>query len=71
MPLPRFEPAVELPPDWSGAVTVVVHQGNVVVVDDHPDDVAPDAPALLLGSASGPGGARRAACSPSRGWRLR
>jgi NAD+ diphosphatase len=53
MPRPRFEPVVELPPDWSGAVTVVVHQGNVVVVDDHPDDVAVDAPRLLLGLLDG------------------
>lgn len=53
MPLPRFVPVVDLPDDWSGALTVVVHQGNVVVVDDHPDDVADEAPRLLLGTLDG------------------
>ena len=49
----RFEPVVELPPDWLGAVTVIVHEGNVVVIDDHPDDVAGDAPRLFLGVLDG------------------
>lgn len=53
MPLPRFVPVIELPDDWSGALTVAVHQGNVVVLDDHPDDVAADAPRLLLGTLDG------------------
>jgi len=50
---PRFVPVIELPDDWSGAVTVAVHQGNVVVLDDHPDDIAADAPRLLLGTLDG------------------
>jgi len=49
----RFVPVLELPDDWSGAVTVVVKQGNVLLVDDHPDDVAPGAPTLLLGTLDG------------------
>lgn len=53
MPLTRFVPVVDLPDDWSGAVTVAVHQGNVVVLDDHPDDVAAQAPRLLLGLLDG------------------
>lgn len=53
MPHPRFVPVVDLPDDWSGALTVAVHQGNVVVLDDHPDDVAADAPRLLLGLLDG------------------
>ncbi|MGQ0434412.1 MAG: NAD(+) diphosphatase [Microthrixaceae bacterium] len=46
----RFVPVLDLPDDWSGAVTVVVQQGQVLVVDEHPDDVAPGAPTLLLGT---------------------
>lgn len=49
----RFVPVLELPDDWSGAVTVVVKQGKVLLVDDHPDDVAPGAPTLLLGTLDG------------------
>ena len=49
----RFVPVLELPDDWSGAVTVVVRDGEVVVVDDHPDDVAAGAPRLLLGMLDG------------------
>ena len=53
MPLPRFVPLLDLPDDWSGAVTVVVHQGNVIVLDDHPDDVASGAPRQVLGTLDG------------------
>jgi NAD+ diphosphatase len=53
MPLPRFVPVIDLPDDWSGALTVAVHQGNVVLLEDHPDDVAEDAPRLLLGTLDG------------------
>lgn len=44
---------VDLPDDWTGALTVVVRDGQVVVLDDHPDDVAPGAPRLLLGTLDG------------------
>lgn len=53
MPDPRFVPALEVPDDWSGAVTVVVREGQVAVVDEHPDDLAPGAPALVLGLLDG------------------
>lgn len=49
----RFVPVLDLPDDWTGAITVVVKQGNVLLVDDHPDDVAPGAPSLLLGTLDG------------------
>jgi NAD+ diphosphatase len=49
----RFEPVIDLPTDWSGALTVVVRNGGVLVLDEHPDDVAPDAPRLLLGLLDG------------------
>jgi NAD+ diphosphatase len=49
----RFEPVQDLPDDWSGAVTVAIRGGGVVVLDDHPDDVAPSAPRLLLGVLDG------------------
>lgn len=52
----RFVPLIELPDDWSGAITVAVRDGNVVVLDDDPDEVAPGAPRLLLGTLD------RAAC---------
>jgi len=50
---PRFVPVLDLPDDWSGAVTVVVRAGEVVVLDEHPDDVAPGAPRLVLGTLDG------------------
>jgi NAD+ diphosphatase len=53
MPIPRFVPALDLPDDWSGALTIAVHQGTVVVLDDHPDDIAAGAPRLLLGTLDG------------------
>jgi NAD+ diphosphatase len=54
MPNPaRFVPVLELPDDWTGALTVMVRDGHVVVLDDHPDDVAPSAPRLLLGTLDG------------------
>ena len=40
----RFVPVNDLPDDWSGAVTVVVRDGQVLVLDEHPDDVAPGPP---------------------------
>jgi len=49
----RFEPMLELPHDWSGAITVVVRQGQVRVVDEHPDDVAPAAARQVLGTLDG------------------
>lgn len=49
----RFRPVVDLPDDWSGALTVVVHDGKVVVLDEHPDDLAPGLPRLLLGTLDG------------------
>lgn len=49
----RFVPVVELPDDWSGAITVVVQAGGVVVLDEHPDDVAPGASTILLGTLDG------------------
>ena len=53
MPLPRFVPVLELPDDCTVALTVAVHGGSVVVLDDHPDDVAAGAPRLLLGVLDG------------------
>jgi len=50
---PRFVPVLDLPDDWSGAVTVAVRDGHVVVLDEHPDDVAAGAPRLLLGTLDG------------------
>ncbi|MBK5224384.1 MAG: NAD(+) diphosphatase [Acidimicrobiia bacterium] len=49
----RFLPVVDLPDDWSGALTVVVHDGKVVVLDEHPVEVAAGAPRLLLGTLDG------------------
>ena len=49
----RFVPVLDLPDDWSGAVTVMVREGQVVLLDEHPDDVAPGAPALVLGTLDG------------------
>jgi NAD+ diphosphatase len=49
----RFVPVIELPDDWAGAITVVVHDGKVVLLDEHPDDVVPGAPSLLLGTLDG------------------
>ena len=49
----RFIPVLELPDDWTGAVTVVVSQGQVVVLDAHPDDVAPGAGRHVLGTLDG------------------
>jgi NAD+ diphosphatase len=49
----RFIPALELPDDWAGAITVVVRDGQVVVLDEHPDDVAPGAARHVLGTLDG------------------
>ncbi|HJR25195.1 MAG TPA: NAD(+) diphosphatase [Acidimicrobiales bacterium] len=49
----RFVPVLQLPDDWAGAVTVVVREGQVLVLDAHPDDVAPDAPRHVLGVLDG------------------
>ena len=46
MALPRFVPVIDLPDDWSGAVTVVVQDGKVIVLDEHPDDIAGGSPSL-------------------------
>lgn len=53
MPLPRFVPVIDLGEDRSTAVTIAVHQGTVIVLDDHPDEVAPDVPRQLLGTLDG------------------
>jgi NAD+ diphosphatase len=53
VPVSRFVPLLELPADWSGAITVAVHQSGVVVLDDHPDDVAVGAPRQVLGTLDG------------------
>ena len=53
MTQPRFVPVLDLPDDWSGAITVVVQQGQVRVLDEHPDDVAPEAPRQVLGTLDG------------------
>jgi len=50
---PRFVPVIDLPGDGASSVTVVVLRGEVTVLDDHPDDVAPGAPRLLLGTLDG------------------
>ena len=49
----RFVPVLDLPDDWSGAITIAVRDGQVVVLDDHPDDVAPGAPRQVLGTLDG------------------
>ena len=53
MTQPRFVPVLDLPDDWSSAITVVVRQGQVRVLDEHPDDVAPTAPRQVLGLLDG------------------
>ena len=53
MTQPRFVPVLDLPDDWSGAITVIVQQGQVRVLDEHPDDVAPGAPRQVLGTLDG------------------
>ena len=53
MPLPRFIPALEVPDDASGSVTVVVGQGKVIVLDDHPDDLAAGLPRVRVGLLDG------------------
>lgn len=49
----RFVPVLDLPDDWAGAMTVMVLDGKVVVLDEHPDDIAPGLPRLLLGTLDG------------------
>src|SRR3546814_1160606 len=49
----RFVPGLELPDDWAGAVTVVVREGQVVVLDEHPDEVATGALSMVLGTLDG------------------
>ena len=49
----RFVPVLELPDDWSGAITVVVREGHVLVLDEHPDDIAPRAARQVLGTLDG------------------
>ncbi len=53
MTSPRFVPVLELPDDWSEAITVVVRDGHVVVLDAHPDDVAPGAARHVVGTLDG------------------
>lgn len=49
----RFVPVLELPDDWSAAITVVVRQGHVRVLDEHPDEVAPGVARHVLGTLDG------------------
>ena len=49
----RFVATLDLPDDWAGAVTIVVRNGQVVVLDEHPDDVAPGAARHVLGTLDG------------------
>lgn len=49
----RFVPVLELPDDWAGAITVVVRSGQVVVLDEHPDDIAPGVVHQVLGLLDG------------------
>ena len=51
----RFVPVLVLPEDVSGAITVVVRGGEVMVVDEHPDDVAPEALRHVVGTLDGAG----------------
>jgi NAD+ diphosphatase len=53
MPTSRFVPVLEVPDDWSGAITVVVRDGQVLLLDEHPDDVAPGAAHQVLGLLDG------------------
>jgi NAD+ diphosphatase len=48
-----FVPLQELPDDWSGALTIAVRGGEVVLMDEHPEDVAPGAPRQVLGVLDG------------------
>jgi NAD+ diphosphatase len=49
----RFVPVLDLPDDWASALTVVVRGGEVLVVDEHPDDLAPAAERQVLGMLDG------------------
>lgn len=53
VPGPRFLPVLDLPDDWSGAMTIAVREGKVVVLDEHPDDIASGAPRMLIGTLDG------------------
>ena len=53
MALPRFVPLLELPDEWTGSVTVVVRRNEVVVLDDHPDELPAGAAPILLGTLDG------------------
>ena len=50
-----FNPTMVLPDDWSGALTIVVRKGQVILLDEHPDEVAPSSPRHLLGVLDGAG----------------
>ena len=66
-------PALEVPDDWSGAVTVVVREGQVVVLDEHPDDLAPRAARHVLGTLDGAAAGRSTsmATEPPTWWPTR
>ena len=49
----RFLPVLELPDDWAGAISVVLREGQVSLLEEHPDDVAPGAPRQLIGTLDG------------------
>lgn len=53
MPLPRFVPLLDPPDDPAGVVTVAVRNGAVVLLDDDPRDLAPEAARLFLGTLDG------------------
>lgn len=50
---PGFTPLLDLPDDWAGAMTIGVRGGEVVLLDDHPDDIAPGAARQVLGVLDG------------------
>lgn len=54
VPLPQgFVPLLDLPDDWVGALTIAVRGGEVILLDEHPDDVAPGATSQVLGILDG------------------
>lgn len=53
MSTPRFVPSLVPPDDPTDALTVVVREGEVAVLDEHPDGLGPDLPRILLGTLDG------------------
>ncbi len=48
-----FVPSLEAPESWTAALTVAVRGGDVVLVDEPPEVVAPGAPSIVLGTLGG------------------